>query len=444
MRNRTIILLFTILTVATGAFAQEIKKWSLKDCIDYAKENNLSIKRQNLNTEYQSNLYQQKKMDRAPSVNGNLGYQLSFGRVPDETTYEIRTQTTQFGRFSVGTSVPLYQGFTMKNEIKKSEADWRAAQNDLEAAKNDLALNITAYYLQVLFDKELLQVAQEQHKVAQEQVENTRKLVEAGRVSEGNLLEIKSQAAGEALNVTRMRNNLSLSLLNLAQALALKETQGFDIVHPDLPELQESELTVPSALFSTAVDIMPQIEASRYNLESNRHALQAAKGRLYPTLSLNAGWSTNVSKSKNDDNFDFNQRFRDNSNEYVGLSLRIPIFNSLSARNNVKNSEISIQSARYELEQQKQTLRKDIQQAFANAQAAFQKYKSAETAVKSYEESLRYTEKKFSVGLVNPVDYSVAQSDYLKARSDFLQSKYEYVLRTRILDFYRGEPLNLD
>jgi outer membrane protein len=287
-------------------------------------------------------------------------------------------------------------------------------------------------------------VAREQHKVAREQVENTRNLVNAGRVAEGNLLEIKSQAAREALNVTQMQNNLSLSLLSLAQALDLEETEDFDIVVPALDEIHGEELIVPGELFNTAVELMPEIEASRYNLKSNQFALEAAKGKLYPSLALDAGWSTNVSKSKNSYNFDFVQRFRDNANQYVGITLRVPIFNGLSARNNVKNANLRIQSARYELEQEKQDLRKEIQQAYADAEAAFQKYQSARTAVESYQESLRYTEKKLSVGLVNPVDYSVARSDYIKAQSDFLQSKYEYVLRTRVLDFYKGEPLSLE
>ncbi|WP_462317336.1 TolC family protein [Marinilabilia sp.] len=444
MRNKTIILLFAALLASAGAMGQENNKWSLKDCIDYAKENNLTIKQQSINAEYQKNLFEQKKLDRAPSLNGSVGYQLSFGRVPDETTYQYVDQTTQFGRFSVGSSVPLFQGFSLQNEIRQNKAEWMASQSDLEAAKNDLALNITAYYLQVLFDKELLQVAEEQYNVAQEQVENTRKLVDAGRVAEGNLLEIKSQAARDALTVTQMKNNLSISLLNLAQALDLEETGNFDIVVPDIPELQKETLTVPSALFNTAVEIMPQIEASQYNLESYKLAYQAARGRLYPSLSMDAGWSTSVSKTETTQNFDFGQRFSDNATQYIGLTLRIPIFNGLSAKSAVKNTKLGIRSAQHELQKEKQALRKEIQQAYADAEAAFQKFTSAQTAVDSYEESLRYTEKKYAVGLVSPVDYSVARTDYLKAQSDFLQAKYEYVLRTKILDFYTGEPLILE
>lgn len=444
MRNIIAILTLPLLFAFTEARAQQPDKWSLNDCIEYAKENNLSIKQQNLNAEYQQNVYEQKKLDRIPSLNGNVGYQLSFGRVPDETTYQYVDQTTQFGRFSVGSSLPLFQGFSLQNQINRDKANWQAARQELEAAKNDLALNITSFYLQVLFDKELLEVAKEQYEVAKEQVENTQKLVDAGRVAEGNLLEIKSQAAREALTVTQMQNNLNMSLLSLAQSLDLEETGGFDIVIPEIPELQEATLQVPGALFNQAVEIMPQIEASEYNLESNRYALKAAKGQLYPSISMDAGWSTNVSKSESTVDFDFGERFNDNATQYVGLTLRIPIFNGMTAKTNVKNSKLRIRSAQHDLNLQKQALRKEIQQAYADAQAAFQKYTSALTAVQSYEESLRYTEKKYAVGLVSPVDYSVARSDYLRAQSDLLQSKYEYVLRTKVLDFYTGAPLNLE
>ncbi len=433
-----------LLFAFTEASAQQPEQWSLKDCIEYAKENNLSIKQQNLNAEYRQNIYEQKKLDKIPSVNGNVGYQLSFGRVPDETTYRYVDQTTQFGRFSIGSSVPLFQGFSLQNQINRDKANWQAARQELEAAKNDLALNITSLYLQVLFDKELLEVAQGQYEVAQEQVENTQKLVDAGRVAEGNLLEIKSQAAREALTVTQMQNNRTMSLLSLAQALDLEEPGNFDIVIPEIPKLQESTLAAPGALFNQAVEIMPQIEASEYNLESNRFALKAAKGQLYPSISMDAGWSTNVSKSESSVNFDFKNSFSDNATQYVGLTLRIPIFNGMSARSNVKNTKLNIQSAQHDLNLQKQALRKEIQQAYADAQAAFQKYTSARVAVESYEESLRYTEKKYAVGLVSPVDYSVARTDYLRSQSDLLQSKYEYVLRTKVLDFYTGDALNLE
>jgi outer membrane protein len=433
-----------LLLLPLGLGAQTIKNWSLKECIDYARENNLTIKQQVLNAEYYQNLYEQNRLDRLPSLNGSAAYNMSFGRVPDETTYDFKNQTTQFGRFSLVSSVPVFQGFSQQNEIEQNRANWKASQKQAEKAGNDLALSITAYYLQILFDKELLEVAQNQLEVAHEQVKRTEKLVEAGSISAGTLLEIKSQSAQEALNVTQMQNNLSLSLLDLAQALDLEDPSEFDILTPDLPKLKERTLTPPNLLYQDALTIMPQIDAARYDLESSEYALKSAKGTLYPSLSLDAGWGTNVSKSKGDETFKFSDRFSENSNEYVGLTLSIPLFNGLAARHTVKNARIGILNAQYALEKEKQTLRKEIQQAYADALAAYRKYEAGMVAVTSYEESFRYTEQKFNVGMVNSVDYSVAKNEYLQAQSEFLQAKYEYLLRTKILSFYKGEPIVLE
>ncbi len=433
-----------LLLMPIGLWAQPPAPWSLKQCIDYARENNLTIKQQILDAEYRNNQLEQKKMGRLPSLNASTSYDISFGRVPDETDFTFNNQTTQFGRFSLTSSVPLFEGFSQKNEIAQNHADWMAALKQVEKAGNDMALTITAYYLQILFDKELLEVAKNQLDIVSQQVSRTEKLVEAGSLAIGNLLEIRSQAAREALNVTQMENNLSLSLLDLAQALDLEDPAGFDILTPDLPTLEEKQLDTPLRLYDEALDIMPQIEASKYNLESSEYAFKAARGNLYPRLSLGAGWNTSVAKTKDDDSFDFGQRFRNNVNQYVGLSLSIPIFNGLAAKTNVNNAKIGILNAEYALEKDKQALRKEIQQAYADALASFRKYEAGMLAVNSYRESFRYTEQKFNVGMVNPVDYSVAKNEYIKAQSEFLQAKYEYLLRTKILDFYKGEAITLE
>ncbi len=433
-----------LLLLPLALTAQPQGPWNLRQCIDYARENNLTIKQQMLDAEYSNNQLEQKKMSRLPSLNGSTSYDVNFGRVADETDFTFNNQTTQFSRFSLSSSMPIFGGFSQKNEIAKNRADWMAALKQVERAGNDMALTITAYYLQILLDKELLEAAKNQLDIVNQQVSRTEKLVEAGSLATGNLLEIRSQAAREALNVTQMENNLSLSLLDLAQALDLEDPSGFDILSPDLPPLEEKELETPLRLYDEALNIMPQIEVSQYNLESSEFALKSARGNLYPSLSLGAGWSTSVAKVKSDDNFDFGQSFSNNANEYVGLTLNIPVFNGLAARTNVKNAKIGILNAEYALEKEKQALRKEIQQAYADAMASFRKYEAGMQAVNSYRESFRYTEQKFNVGMVNPVDYSVAKNEYIKALSEFLQAKYEYLLRTRILDFYRGAPITLE
>ena len=420
-----------------------VKQWSLLECINYAHDNNITIKRQILNTEYNKNLQKEKDLNLYPNLNASSSYNLGFGRVPDPNDYSFNTGTTQRGSVGISSQTSLFQGFANRNEAKKQRNIYAAAVQDLEKTKNDITLQITTAYLQVLFAKELLNVAIEQHETSKMQAERTKKLVDAGSQAMGSYLEIKSQAAKEALNVTQQENNLGISLLNLAQLLDLEKPVEFDISEPEIPQLNEFLTDNPSIIYQSALEIMPEIKSSQYNVTSSEYDVKIAKGYQYPSLELGAGWNSSVTKIEDHDDFDFSQQFKDNSNSYVGVTLRIPIFNGLQTKTAIKNAKIGLQDANFQLQNEKLTLRKTIQQAYADAMAAYNKYLSSEEAVNSFAESFRYTEKKFNVGLVNSVDYNVAKTDYTRAQSDLLQSKYEYILRTKILDFYKGIPIEL-
>lgn len=329
------------------------------------------------------------------------------------------------------------------NAIKKQETDLQAAILDVEKTKNDIALNITSLYLQIIFNQELLGVAQGQYEITRQQVDRTQKLVDAGSLPYGNLLEIKSQAARESLNITSQENALIISRLNLAQMLDLEDYNTFDVIQPELPEINEGILAGSDDIYQRAVLSLPEIKSREMLLNSSQYNLKIAKGNYIPQLSLNGGWNTGVYKRQNDNTFDFNKQFKNNASSYVGLSLSIPIFNGLATRTNAKNATLGVRNAEYELYNQKMALRKEIQQAYADAVNAMKKYSSATEAVKSYLESFDYTQKKYDVGLVNSVDYNTAKNDLTRSQSELLQAKYEYILRTKILDFYMGNPIKL-
>ncbi|GAF02070.1 TolC family protein [Saccharicrinis fermentans] len=206
------------------------------------------------------------------------------------------------------------------------------------------------------------------------------------------------------------------------------------------------KLNKADEVYAIAVDIMPQIKKANYTLESSEIDVNIAKSNYYPSLSLSAQWGASANWLMEDPN-GFNRSLGDQinstKNTYIGASLNIPIFNKLQTRTNVKNARISVLDAKFSLQQEKLALRKEIQQAYADALAAYNKYLSSYEAVMSYKESFRYTEQKFSVGLVNSVDFNVAKTDFTRAQSDLLQSKYEYILRNKILDFYKGIPIVL-
>ncbi len=440
------IIIGLLFTTITASSQDTTKQWSLEECISYAYENNITIKRQMLNNQYQENQLKQSKLNRLPDFNAQAGYSFNFGYTwiqQEAQNVDLNTRSFNTG---IGSNVSLFNGMTLNNTIKKNQSDLQAAVQNAEKIKNDISLQITGQYLQILFDKELLIVAKDQYKTTKLQIDRTKKLVDAGKLARGKLLEMKSQAAKEALNVTMQENNLSISLLNLAQLLDLENTTGFDVVSPVIPQTDGILPEQPGVIFLTAQGIMPQIKGSEYLLKSSEYELKMAKGGYYPQLSFSLNMGANANWL-NDDPNDYNRPLWDQlestRNYYIGASMRIPIFNKLQIRNGVKNAKLGVEDARFKLKQEKLNLRKEIQQAYADAVAAVKKYQSSYDAVESYRESFRYTEEKFNVGMVNSVDYSVAKTDYLKAQSNLLQSKYEYLLRMKILDFYKGLPLTL-
>ncbi len=441
--KKYIFLIALVGTVNLGAQEAESPKiaWTLEQCIEYARVNNITLKSQKLNVDYAQNRYEQSKRDILPSLNASSNYNMTSGKASDPNTFQLFDVTIQTSNYSISSSVPVFQGFTMRNKIRKNESDLNAAIEDAEAVENDIALAITSYYAQILFNKELLAAARLQFETVNQQVDRTSKLVQAGTLAEGSLLEIKSVAAREALNVTQLENSLRLSLIDLALSLNLESVEQFDVVSPNLPEFTGGELTEGSLVLDYALKNLPQIKAAEYRAVSSDKDLDIARGYLLPSLAVGAGWSTFVTKHKKLQNFDFGESFKENGSQYIGFSLNIPIFNGLSTRSSIKNAKIGVLNAQLALEQQKLTLRKEIQQASADADAAFRQYLAALSAVDSYRESFRYTEKRYNVGMVNVVDYNVAKSEYMKAEADFIQAKYTYFLRLKILDFYQGKPL---
>ncbi len=429
---------------ATATSAQET--WTLEKCINYAFENNISIKRQEISADIQKNQLNQSKLNRLPSLSAQSSYGHNYGYTwIQEKGINVDANTQSFS-LGIGASVNVFCGLYNANTIKKNQFDLMAATSLTEELRNNIALQITGQYLQILFDKELLNVAKEQYNVTNQQVERTKKLVDAGSQAKGSYLEMKSQAAKEALTVTQQANSLSLSLLNLAQLLDLEEVSSFDIISPEIPEMEELKLDKPGNVYNTALDIMPQIKGADYRLESSKVDVDIAKSAYYPSLDLNSNWGARANWLIDDPeglNRSLSDQINSTKSTYIGATLSVPIFNKFQTRNRVKNARIRVLDAEFSLDQEKLALRKEIQQAYADALAAYNKYISSSEAVNSYKESFRYTEQKFNVGIVNSVDYNVAKTDYMRAQSDLIQSKYEYILRNKILDFYKGIPIEL-
>ncbi len=447
-KKNIIIATFSLFLNLTLASAQqdsipEDNIWSLEQCINYSMENNITVKRQMLNVNVQENELNQSKRNRLPDlyadVSGGYNYGLTWVQ---QSGQNIESRNTYLEP-SITTTVPVYQGLAITNTIKRNQYDLLSSIEASNKTKNDITIQITSQFLQILFDKELLAVAQEQYETSNLQVERTTKLVDAGSVAKGDLLEIKSQASKEALNVTQQENNLMVSLLSLAQLLDLQRPVDFNVVAPELPDITAFSAELPHSIFDKAVETMPEIKQAEYDVTSSEYDVKIAKGALQPTLGVGVSVSSGATWIEDYENRDFSDQMKSNQNTYIGASLSIPIFGKLQTRTNISNAKISMLDAQYRLQTAKLDLMKEIQQAYVDAAASYKKFISSKEAVDSYKESFRYTEQRFNVGLVNSVDYNVAKTEFTRAQSNLLQAKYEYVLRTKILDFYKGIPITL-
>jgi outer membrane protein len=429
------------------------KIWKLEDCISYAFDNNLQIKQQVLNTRYNSNILIQSKIGLAPDFNAGIGGSMSWGRALDQTTYEFtENQRIISMNSNISSSLTLFSGLQQYNTIKRNEFDLMASLQDLEKLKNDISLAIAAGYLQILFNTDLLTISKNQLELTRMQVNRTSKLVDAGSLARGALLEIEAQAASEELNVINASNQLDISYLTLTQLLDLDSVGGFQIEIPEFGDIADQEILVSvNSVYNDANTILPQIKSAEYQLESSEKGLGIAKGSRSPSISLNGSYGTGYSDIRERYNpatgqmesYPFADQMKDNISTTLSLGLRIPIFNGWMAGTNISNAKLGVMNSQLALDIARNNLYKEIQQAHADAVAARKKYLATQQALASMEESFMYTEQKFEVGLVNTVDYNAEKNRLTQTQSDLLQAKYDYIFKMKILDFYRGIPLTL-
>jgi outer membrane protein len=437
---RMLVCLCCITCVTFRVSAQEA--WTLEQCIRYAYDNNIQLKQQQLSVNQAENDLLQSKVNLFPDLNASSSFSSAKGRVWDNNTakfVEGSVVNSLSGRIS--TNIVLFNGFQQKNTIDRNQFFLQASIQNVEKLKNDMSINIALYYLQIIHGQEQLGVAENQLKLTLLQVERTKSLVEAGSVPEGDLFEIQSQAAKEELQVVTANNALELAQLTLSQALDLEAVKDFRVAVPDFSHIGISEISASvDDLFTIAENTLPEVKAAEYNLAAAGKTLSIAKGGRSPQLSLSGGFNTSYS---NIWDMKLWEQLSQNYTMSVGVGLNIPIFNGWRVQTSVKNAKLNLQNYQYQLQLTRNTLYKEIQQAYADAVAARKQYLSATKAVASMEEAFRYTEQRYEVGLMNFVDYSAAKTRLTAAQSDLLQAKFEYIFKTKVLDFYNGRPITL-
>jgi Outer membrane protein len=430
----------------TAGSSQAQQKWSLEQCIDYALKNNLSLKSSDISAKSQEIRRQQARNQRLPDLSASGSQYFSFGQsMNNQGIYE--NKNSQSSSAGLSTSMNIFNGFQTKNNIAVQDYTLKATLEDLNKAKESLAMNIASAYLQVLYNKELYQVALEQVELSQTQLTRYENLAAHGKIPQGQIFEAKAQLAKDKLSATESQSTLQLSLLDLSQLLDLKEWSSFDIVAPEI-DMKALSLMISSAdeVYDYAVGNKSTVKASEYRLKSSEKSLEVSKGAYYPKLSLGASYSNNYypdMKNTDGSKMSLADQMNINARTAVGFSLSIPIFNRFDTKNNIKLSRFEVENAKLEVENVKKTLYKEIQQAWFNAKTASEKYTSSSEAIQNSEEAYRFAEEKFNNGKSTIYEFNEAKMNLASARSNLLQAKYNYLFSVKILDFYKGQPLNL-
>ncbi|MDR0567267.1 MAG: TolC family protein [Prevotellaceae bacterium] len=439
-----------MLCCRAGAQEQiQAQAWTLERCIERAVAHNLSIKMEAISYESRMIDLHTAKHSRLPNLSAGVDQSFSFGSVEDTKGAITNQKMSSNTSFSLSSSMPLFTGFQLPNEVKVREYSVKAAEAALNRAKENVAIAVARAFLDVLLKKEICKISEETLRFTSENVKKTEAMVDAGNVPLAQLYEIKSQQASDEARVTAAENDVSLSLLTLAQLLELPDVSRFDVALPG--GLDSAALVVEDAvpssekIYGEALSVKPQIREAELQLEGSRFSLKVAESGYYPQLSLSMGMSDRYFRANNSiiPNEGFSTQLGENLQEYVGLSLRIPVFNRFATKNSVRAAQINISSRQLALEDAKKTLYKEIQQAYHSAVAAQKNYRAAQKSVEAAREAFRYAESKYQTGKSSVYELTEAKTTFTRSLSEESQAKFSYIFAEKILDFYSGKQITL-
>ena len=431
--------LFTVLS-ATITVANAQKQWTLDECITYAIDHNVNIQQRAL--QIQKNKVSLETSNNAwlPEVNAHLGEQFSFGNY-NSTTGSMQGNNSDnnydlaYTSGNITATMNLFDGFKVKNQIKADRFSLEAATANLEKARKDMGIQIAVYYLECLCNKSMVDVANSQLAVSQQLRQRASVLVDEGKRPVSELKDIEASVASDEYTLTQAKGNLTVALTNLAQLLNLPNVENFDVAPIDEPS---PNLTV--ADYTDVVERWPSITAAKSSIEAGKARVEVARASYFPTLYLEGSLRTfyvNMFHQNPGWGGFGKQFFNNNMNEVIGLHLSIPIFNRFQTRSNIRMAKLDVMNQQLALDDARQNLRTEMQKAYTNAMVALDKQASAQKAVDAAAVSVSYEQDRYDAGRSSVFDLIIAQQKHLKAQQDAVQSKYEYLIRQRILDFYR-------
>lgn len=466
-----LLFVFSLLFFGGMNTLQAQKKYSLEECIIYARENNLTVKKSQLNLEISENQKSSQFGNFLPDASLNSSYSYNNGFSIDPTTNRILNNESNSLAVNATSQWNLFTGLKNLNSYRKAKFDMLSAQYNLEQMKDNISLQVANAYLEVVLNREFVKVAEDQVQLSLKEVDRIKRYVDAGKSTKGDLYESQATLANDEQQLVAVENNLMLSKLALTQLLQIEYTEEFDILDEDFPIPSLSMMEKSNEeVYEKALETQYLIKNYENQIFSAQKDLSIAKGNYSPTLSFVYQFSSRFLLEKNraiitgntqqlpigyvgssgetvftdiaandSERYPFWDQINDGKNHYLGLNLRIPLFNRLNNRNTVRLKKIQLKQVELDMEIEKNNLRQSIEKAQADASAALKTFKSGEKALESMEEAFKYAQQKRDVGAISEYDYNQSRTRLVKSQSTMLRSKYDFIFKVKILEYYFGE-----
>ncbi|MGB3145978.1 MAG: TolC family protein [Maribacter sp.] len=421
-------------------------RWTLDKCVSFALENNLQLNDFEYNNLSNKETYKQSIRNLLPSVSASSSYTVNFGRSTDPFTNDIVTTDFFTNNYSLESSIDLFQGFQKINSIKASKFLYKATQEEVLQQKFLLAFRVMQAFYDIEFSEGLVAISQEQLNVSQSNYDLVEKQIELGLKAGADLYEAESLLLTDKLNLTQSKNQLAAAKLSLIQEMNLQDASDIDI-QTELPQQSEDLGTTEMAsdsIYSEAKEFLPLIKAQELRTKAAKKQVAVSRGRLYPSLSLFAGTGTGYFETTRDtlgNTLPFREQFKNNTFQYVGVNLNVPISNGWSARSRVKQSKIEKLRAENNLKTQEQVLFQAIQQLVQDYNSLLVELVQSNQKVEAQNLAFTIAQKRYEKGLINALELFTAKNLFASAQNENLQVRLRSEINKSTLDFYRGLPV---
>jgi len=450
------------------------QKLTLQQCIETGIANNLDVLQGDLQAQTDEINWKQAKTNMLPDLNATISHGLNTGRSIDRNTNTYVNQNSSYGNYSLGSGVTIFNGLSMQNLVRQTKLKYEASKMTFQQRKDNLTLSIILTYLQVLNNEDLLAQARNQAELSGKQVDRLTVLDKEGAISPSQLSDIKGQYAGDQISIINAQAAVETAKIDLCQLMNVPYDKNISVEKLDVNGFADKYADTPDKIYETALQGFAQVKAVDLTVKSSEAGVKVARGRLFPTLSLNAGLGTiysNTARSQNlvrsvDTAFydyvvvngnpvkvrtllneysfskiPYSDQLKNNRSTGISLDLQIPIFNGFFQRNRIKLAKIDLKNSQFIAKTTKTQMQQSIEEAYINLTSASDRSKVLLDQVNAYNESFRAAEIRFNSGVGNSIDYLTAKNNLDRANINLINSKYDYVLRTKILDYYKGMKL---